>query len=178
MPCDHQIRLSLRTGRTRFPADGPCLLELQITRTDARRLSSYAPTSQHVLEAVAPSMTTFPLQDQPIILPSGRIVRIFNLDFLIQRDDPSSFLRVEPSFRIQYGAEIGPDQPGERSAEAAEVVAYFLGEAVADHTTVAYAEICSTRAQAERREPPEASFRFCRGENAPWRLVERGGWTD
>ena len=118
-------------------------------------------------------MTTFPLQDQPLVLPSGRIVRIYNLLFLTQQDDPSSVLRVEPSFRIQYGTAIGPDQVAERSAEAAEVIAYFLGQAVAEDTTVGYAEICSTPAQAQRRDRPETSFKFFRDDRGAWRLVDK-----
>jgi hypothetical protein len=116
-------------------------------------------------------MTAFPLQDQPLVLPSGRIVRIYNLLFLTQDDDPSSVLRVEPSFRIQYGTATGADQVADRSAEAAEVIAYFLGQAAAEHTTVGYAEVCSTPAQAERRDPPEASFKFFRDDHGAWRLV-------
>ena len=113
----------------------------------------------------------FPLQAHPIILPSGRVVRIFNLLSLTQSDDPTSFLQVEPSLRIQYATYISPDQPVERSAEAAEVIAYFLSEAASEHSTVAHAEICSTPAQAERRGSPEASFRFRRDDNGAWRIV-------
>jgi hypothetical protein len=117
-------------------------------------------------------MASFPLQDQPIVLPSGRTARIYNLLFQTQQDDPSAFLRVEPSFRIQYGTSIGSDQPAEREAEATEVIAYFLGEGTPEHTAVAYAEICGTRTQAERRELPEASFVFHRGDDGAWRLVD------
>jgi len=116
-------------------------------------------------------MPTFPLQDHPIILPSGRVVRIFNLLSLTRSDDPTSFLQVEPSLRIQYATYISPDQPVERSAEAAEVIAYFLSEAASERSTVAHAEICSTPAQAERRGSPEASFRFRRDDNGAWRIV-------
>jgi len=116
-------------------------------------------------------MATFPLQDQPLVLPSGRIVRIYNLLSLTQSDDPSSFLRIEPSFRVQYGTALGADQPAERAAEAGEVIAYFLGGASAEHTMVAYAEICTTLAQAARQDSPEASLEFRRDDTGAWRLV-------
>ena len=125
----------------------------------------------HADRADTLSMATFPLQDQPLILPSGRVVVIYNLLFLTQRDDPSMSLRVEPTFRIQYGTRIGSDQPAERAAEAAEVVAYFLGEAPAEHTMVAYAEICDTAAQAERRDPPQVTFEFRRNQNGAWQRI-------
>jgi hypothetical protein len=116
-------------------------------------------------------MPNFPLQDQPLVLPSGRIVRVYNLLSLTQHDDPTSLLRIEPTFRIQYQTGIDPDQAAERAAEAAEIIAYFLGDAAVEPTMVAYAEICSTPAKAERRDPPEISFRFCRADNGSWRLV-------
>jgi hypothetical protein len=117
-------------------------------------------------------MATFPLQDQPLVLPSGRIVRIYNLLSLTQSDDPSSFLRIEPSIRIQYGTALGSEQTAERSAEAAEVIAYFLGESSRGDPIVAYAEICATSDQAARRDPPEVRFEFCRDDNGPWRLKQ------
>ena len=116
-------------------------------------------------------MVKFPLQEQPLVLPSGRVVRVYNLLSLTQRDDSSMLLRVEPTFRIQYGTRIGSDQPAERAAEAAEVIAYFLGEAPADHTMVAYAEICDTPAQAERRDPPQVTFEFRRDQAGAWQLI-------
>lgn len=123
-------------------------------------------------------MASFPLQDQPLVLPSGRIVRIYNLLFTTQRDDPSSFLRVEESFRIQYGTAIPATQPAERSAEAAEVIAYFRAAGPEEPGMVAYADICGAPAQAERREPPEASFKFLRNGNGDWRLVDNGQSLD
>jgi hypothetical protein len=117
-------------------------------------------------------MATFPLQDEPLVLPSGRIVRVYNLSFFTQGDDPTPLVRVEHNFRIQYGTAVGRVHAGERSAEAAEVVAYFLGEATAGSAMVAYAEICSTPAQAERLDPPEASFRFRRDHLGVWRLID------
>jgi hypothetical protein len=116
-------------------------------------------------------MATFPLQDEPLVLPSGRIVRIYNLLFLTQSDDPSSVLRIEPSIRIQYGTALGIEQTAERSAEAAEVIAYFLAESSGNTAIVAYAEICATSDQAARRDPPEVSLEFCRDDNAVWRLT-------
>jgi len=110
-------------------------------------------------------MPTFPLQDHPIILPSGRVVRIFNLLSLTQSDDPTSFLQVEPSLRIQYATYISPDQPVERSAEAAEVIAYFLSEAASERSTVAHAEICSTPAQAETPAPAKKPRKICKQDD-------------
>jgi len=120
-------------------------------------------------------MAKFPLQDQPLVLPSGRIVRIYNLLFLTQENDPSSVLRIEPNFRIQFGTATLVDQTAERLAEAEEVIAYFLGgasaEHTAEHTMVGYAEICGTSAQSERQDPPEASFKFVRDDHGIWQLV-------
>ena len=123
-------------------------------------------------------MASFPLQDQPLVLPSRRVVRIYNLVFLTQQEDPSSVLRVEESFRIQYGTAIPADQAVERSSEAAEVIGYFLGEASAERSMVGYAEICSTPAQVARREAPEASFKFLRSNHGSWRLVNNGQALD
>jgi uncharacterized protein with GYD domain len=99
--------------------------------------------------------------------------RIYNLLFLTQDDDPSSVLRIEPSFRIQYGTAMSADHVEERSAEAAEVIVYLLGQAAAEDTTVGYAEICGTPAQAQRRDPPEAVFEFIRDDRGAWRLVDK-----
>ena len=116
-------------------------------------------------------MVKFPLQDQPLVLPSGRIVRIYNLVFLTQEHEPSMSLRVEPTFRIQYGTRAGSDQPLQRAAEAAEVIGHFLDHAPAEYAMVAYAEICETADQAERRDPPQATFEFRRNQDGAWRLI-------
>jgi len=104
------------------------------------------------------SCSESPLQNQPLVLPLGRVVRIYNLSFLTQGNDPTPVLRIEPSFRIECATAIGLGREMERSEEAEEVIAYFLGEPAAEHTTVAYADICSTPAQAERRERRRRAF--------------------
>jgi hypothetical protein len=115
-------------------------------------------------------MVQLPLQDQPIESPSGRIVRLYNLLSLSQAPGPS-FLRISPSFQIQYGTALSPEQSVERSEEAAEVIAYFLGSAHAGNIELATVEICDTRAQAEGREPPQAIYKFDRAEDGSWRPV-------
>ena len=116
-------------------------------------------------------MVKFPLQDKSLVLPSGRVVRIYNLLFQTQEHDRSSSLRVESTFRIQYGTGVASDQAAERAAEAAEVVGHFLNEAPAEHAMVAYAEICDTADQAEGRDPPQVTFEFRRDQAGGWRRI-------
>ena len=102
----------------------------------------------------------YPLQDRPISLPSGRVVRLYNV-FTLRPGPPTSYT-------VQYGSAIPEGDGALRRAEAAEVITFFAEYFASQGATRASAQICGTRAQAEMREAPECIFRFERRHDGLW----------
>jgi hypothetical protein len=106
----------------------------------------------------------YPLQDRPLALPSGRVVQLYNVVAIAVADASSSF-------GVQYRSTISAGDEVNRREEAIEVIAKFAPLFSRPDVTSASAQLCGTRAQAERREPPEMIFQFERGDDSAWRYV-------
>jgi len=104
----------------------------------------------------------YPSNDKPLVLPSGRTVRFYNLIIV-------SGL-VEPSFSVHYRSDLERNNSDARQAEAEEVIRVFESGSSCMNAKSASASICSTPAQAGSNEPPEEIFQFVRDENGSWQF--------
>jgi hypothetical protein len=75
------------------------------------------------------------------------------------------------SFGVQYRSMIPAADEEGRKAEATEVIALYAPLFAAQRATRASAQLCSTRGQAEMREPAEVIFQFERDDDSSWRYV-------
>jgi hypothetical protein len=116
-----------------------------------------------------PTLHPFPMQEQALALPSGRVVTVLNL-VATRRAAPSAAV-----FSIQYRTGVPAGDAAARHAEAAEVAASYHELADAQGYTVIRSEICNTQAAAETREGPEAIFRFVRGTDGRWIASDEPG---
>ncbi len=106
-----------------------------------------------------------PAHDEPVHLPSGRTVQLYNLLAARKEGGP-------PSLSIQYGSTLSASDTVARRAEAGEVIRHFAELLERIGATSASAQICATRAQAETRDPPEQSFWFHRTADGTWQGSE------
>ena len=107
----------------------------------------------------------YPSNDSSLQLPSGRMVRFYDLILVTGLD--------EPSFSVHYRSELERND-GARQAEAEEVIRYFADNSRScKNIKRANASICSTAEQAASKELPEEIFQFERSETGPWRFVEK-----
>jgi hypothetical protein len=104
----------------------------------------------------------YPLNEKPLVLPSGHTVRFYNLIIV-------SGL-AEPSFSVHYRSELDRNNSNARQTEAEEVIRHFESGGSCRNAKSANASICSTPAQAASKEPPEEIFQFVRNENGSWQF--------
>lgn len=105
----------------------------------------------------------YPSNDKPLVLPSGRTVRFY--DLINVRG------LVEPSFSVHYRSELERNNSNAGQAEAEEVIRVFESGSSCRNAKSANASICSTPAQAATKEPPEEIFQFERIEDGSWQFV-------
>lgn len=103
----------------------------------------------------------YPAHDEPVELPSGRSVQLYNLIAVTKAGGP-------PSLGIQYRSAIPAADTSARRAEASEVIVHFREVLERSGAASASAQICVTRAQAETREPPEQIFWFRCAADGTW----------
>lgn len=106
----------------------------------------------------------YPLQERQIVLPSGRMITLYNV--IVFRGQHGA-----ESVGLQYRTELPTEAVGERRAEAAELVALYAPPAAKEQLRRATAQICNTRAAAEMRERPEQILLFERDASGRWRYT-------
>ena len=105
----------------------------------------------------------YPSNDKDLTLPSGRVIRFYDLIMLTGLG--------EPSFSVHYRSEIDRKDGETRQAEAEEVIRYFSAGDSCKNSRRANASICSTPAQAATMELPEEIFQFERSHAGSWRYL-------
>jgi hypothetical protein len=103
----------------------------------------------------------YPSNNKTITLPSGRVVRFYDLIIITGLG--------EPSFSVHYRSETDRSDKQARQDEAAEVIQYFGKGEGCENIKRGNASICSTREQAAAKEFPEEIFLFERRDGGSWR---------
>ena len=103
----------------------------------------------------------YPSNDKTLTLPSGRVVRFYDLIIISGLGDAS--------FSVHYRSELDRNDNNARRAEAEEVIQYFGQDESCQNIKRGNASICSTPDQGATRELPEEIFLFERRDGASWR---------
>ena len=103
----------------------------------------------------------YPSNNKAITLPSGRVVRFYDLIILTGLG--------EPQFSVHYRSELDRSDDKARQHEAEEVIQYFGKDDGCKDIKRGNASICSTPDQAATKELPEEIFLFERRDGVSWR---------
>ena len=107
----------------------------------------------------------YPTNNKSLELPSGRLVRFYDLIIITGLG--------QPSFDVHYRSELDRNDTKGRQAEAEEVIRHFGNSESCKDIKKANASICSTPEQAATRELPEEILLFERRDGVSWRYKNR-----